>query len=145
MSIPRILVIEDNVADLVLIRYALDQLQDPYHFEVLPDGEAALAFVDEHRSGRREPEPCVILLDLHLPRYNGIEVLTAIRQVPVLSHIHVFVLTSDASPAERGQVTELGGICCIKPSDPDQMTALAADIMATCKGSGQTLPTPARW
>ena len=130
MSIPTILVVEDNLADVVLIRYALDELGHPYRFEVLPDGEAALAFIDEHRAGRRAPEPCVILLDLHLPRYSGIEVLTAIRQEPVLTHLYVFVLTSAASPAERARVTELGGICCLKPSDVEEMKMLAAEIIA---------------
>ena len=144
MSIPNILMIEDNVADLVLIRYAFDHLQEPYQLEVLPDGEAALAFIDDHRSGRRPHEPCVILLDLHLPKYNGIEVLTAIRLEPVLTHIHVFVLTSDASPTERAQITELGGICCFKPSDLEEIKALAADIFATCKGSAPGLARATR-
>jgi CheY-like chemotaxis protein len=135
VSLPTILVIEDNIADLVLIRYALDELGDPYHIEALPDGEAALTFIDQHRSGHRKHDPCVILLDLHLPKYNGIEVLTAIRQAPALTHIFVFVLTSDASPAERSSIIELGGICCFKPSDVDEMKALAAEIMAACKGS----------
>lgn len=143
MSIPTILVIEDNVADQVLIRYALDAIGDPYRFEVLPDGEAALTFVNDHRAGRRKHEPCVILLDLHLPRYNGIEVLTAIRREPFLTHIHVFVLTSDASPAERIQVIELDGICCIKPSGLEEMKALAAEILAACKEPRERLAEPA--
>ena len=134
MSRPTILVIEDNVADLVLLRYALDQHAEPYELHVLSDGEAALLFVNDHRQGRRKTDPCVILLDLHLPKYNGIEVLAAIRQEPVLTHIHVFVLTSHPSPAERARIMELGGICCVKPSDPEEMTALAAEILAACRG-----------
>ena len=137
MSVPTILAIEDNLADVVFIRYGLDELGHPYHFEVLPDGEAALAFIDDHRAGRRQPDPCVILLDLHLPKFNGIEVLTAIRQAPVLTHLYVFVLTSDVSPAERARISELGGICCVKPSDVEEVKALAAEIMAACKGSPQ--------
>jgi len=136
VSVPTILVIEDNVADVFLIRHFLDEQGEAYQLEILPDGEAALAFVAEHRSGVRKHEPCVILLDLHLPKYNGIEVLTAIRQEPVLTHIHVVVLTSDASPAEQTQVIELGGICCVKPSDLDAIKNLAGEIMALCKGSG---------
>ena len=105
------------------------------------DGEAALAFVAEHRTGVRQHEPCVILLDLHLPKYNGIEVLTAIRQEPILKHIHVVVLTSDASPAEQIQVIELGGICCVKPSDLDAIKSLAEEIMALCKGLAEGIAT----
>ncbi len=139
MSIPTILIIEDNWADVVLLRVALDSHGEAYRLEVLPHGEAALAFVDEHRSGGRPHEPCVILLDLHLPRYNGIEVLTAIRQEPVLSHIHVVVLTTAASPADRAEVIELGGIIVEKPSDPDGLRLLASDILALCKGAKLTM------
>jgi len=64
VSIPTILIIEDNLADVFLFRQAFDELGEPYLLEVLTDGEAALAFVAEHRSGARKPEPCRILLDL---------------------------------------------------------------------------------
>ena len=140
-TIPSILVIEDNWADVYLIRHCLDEQGEQYRFEVLPDGEAALAFVAEHRTGVRQHEPCVILLDLHLPKYNGIEVLSALKQEPVLSHIHVVVLTSAASPADRAQITELGGICCLKPSDVDEIRSLTAEIMALCNGRSHRLTT----
>ena len=71
MSVPTILVIEDNMADVFLIRHALDQHGEAYQLEVLPDGEAALGFVAEHRSGIRQHDPCVILLDLYLPKTTG--------------------------------------------------------------------------
>jgi len=141
VSAPTILIIEDNVADLVLIRYAFDELGEPYRIEVLPDGEAALKFIDDHRSGRLQHDPCVILLDLHLPKYNGIEVLTAIRLAPVLSHIHVFVLTTEASPAERAQIIDLGGICCYKPSNIEAIKGLAAEILEACKGTSRLAKT----
>jgi CheY-like chemotaxis protein len=133
VGVPTILVIEDNVADVHLIRYALDAHGEPYRLEVLQDGEAALIFVAEHRSGIRQHDPCVILLDLHLPKYNGIEVLTAIREEPILTHIHVMVLTTTASPADHAQVLELGGICREKPSHPDGISTLAGEILALCK------------
>ena len=63
MSIATILVIEDNVADIVLLRLGLDQTGEEYQLEVLPDGEAALKFIAEHRNGAKTHLPCVILLD----------------------------------------------------------------------------------
>jgi CheY-like chemotaxis protein len=137
--IPTILVIEDNLADVYLLRRIWDEQGEEYYLEVLPNGEAALAFVAEHRAGMREHEPCLILLDLHLPRYNGIEVLTAIREEPALTHIHMVVLTSVASPADYAEITALGGICCIKPSDLADVKALALEIMALCKGRKHVL------
>jgi len=76
----RIVVIEDNPADVDLLRYALDRQGEAYELEVLGDGEQALQFVHEHRTGKRDPEPCVIILDLHLPKYDGLEVLRAIKK-----------------------------------------------------------------
>ena len=133
MSIPTILVIEDNLADIEILRFALNAQGEPYRLEILTDGEAALVFVAEHRSGIRQHDPCVILLDLHLPKYNGIEVLTAIRQEPILTHIHVMVLTTMASPADHAQVIDLGGICREKPSHLDGINTLACEILALCK------------
>jgi CheY-like chemotaxis protein len=134
VSIPTILIIEDNLADVFLFRHAFDELGEPYLLEVLTDGEGALAFVAEHRSGARKPEPCVILLDLHLPKYNGLEVLAAIRVEPPLSHIHVVVLTSRASPEEEIKVMQLGGICRIKPPNLAGIKKLAIELMDICKG-----------
>jgi CheY-like chemotaxis protein len=63
----RIVVIEDNPADVTLLRLALDAQGDPYQLEVLSDGEQALRFVREYASMPGTPEPCVLILDLHLP------------------------------------------------------------------------------
>src|ERR1700760_3163041 len=100
----RIAVIEDNASDVRLLRHALDELGEPYEFEVLRDGEEAMQFVEQHRLGIRKPDPCVIVLDLHLPRYDGTAVLQALRAAPSLGHIRVIVLTTQASPAEEAAV-----------------------------------------
>ena len=55
---------------------------EDYELEILKNGEEALRFVREHRTGIRQPEPCVILLDLHLPMYDGMAILRAIREAP---------------------------------------------------------------
>jgi CheY-like chemotaxis protein len=144
VSIPKILVIEDNLADIFILRHALDTVGEPYLLEVLTDGEAALAFVAKQGDGAREPEPCVILLDLHLPKYNGMEVLAAIRDEPPLSHIHVVVLTSRASPEEEQLITNLGGRCCLKPVGLPAIRQFACDVIDLCKGRGNGLPSTIR-
>lgn len=135
MSVPVILLIEDNWADVYLIREALDRQATPYRMEVLADGEAALNFVGKHRSGAHPHDPCVILLDVNLPKYNGVEVLAAIRQEPVLTHIHVVALSIDFSPADHADLTALGAICRKKPSDLDAHAILAAEILELCKSN----------
>jgi CheY-like chemotaxis protein len=79
MIVAKILVIEDNIADINLLRLALDQRGEKYELQVLNSGDDAIRFIQEQRTGlSEEPEkPCVILLDLHLPKYT--ESLSSMR------------------------------------------------------------------
>ena len=134
MSVPTILIIEDHVPDVVTLRHALDRQGVAYLLEMLPDGEAALAFVHQHRTGQRDHVPCVILLDLYLPKFDGIAILEAIRQAPVLHHIHVVVLTSIATPVQHAQIHAHGALCRIKPTGMEGYYMLAAEIIELCTG-----------
>ena len=136
---PTILVIDDNSADVFLLRHGLDQLGEAYQLEILADGDAALQFVDEHRRGVREPNPCVILLDLQLPEHKGLEGLRAIKREPVLAHIKVVVMTSFASPNEEAKIRSMGAFCRVKPG-PKSVSGydeLAAEVLEICKGAPQ--------
>lgn len=136
----RIIVIEDNTSDVQLLRHAFDELAEPYILEVLLDGEAAIDYVRKY-CREDNPEPCLIVLDLHLPRYDGIEVLRRIKASGVLSLVSVAVLTSGSSPEEYRKVLELGvSLYCQKPLNWDGFVNLACDLFALCKNqSGRTL------
>jgi len=134
----RILVIEDNAFDIVLLRHALDLQGEDYELEILSDGEAALRFVHEHRVRLRVPEPCVILLDLYLPIYDGLAVLRAIREAPALEHIHVVVLTALASPGQEIEIASMGALYRKKSTFLKDVIQLAAEIIAICKSSSAT-------
>src|SRR5436190_2650737 len=136
----RILVIEDNASDIEMLRFALDQQQENYELEILKDGAEALQFVHEHRTGVREPNPCVILIDLHLRLYDGVTILRGIREAPALEHIHVIVLSSTVSPVQRVEIENLGALYRSKPSDLNVLVELAAEIIAICKSLS---PAPA--
>ena len=130
----RILVIEDSPADILLLRHALDAQGDDYEIEVLRDGAEALEFVAAQRTFQDQSHPCVIVLDLHLPKHNGLIVLEAIKQQPALLHIHVVALSSYTSPHDQAEVMALGvRRYCEKPSDLDSWLTLASDILALCR------------
>jgi CheY-like chemotaxis protein len=133
MTPAKILVIEDNESETVLLRHALDHHGEDYELEILNDGEEALRFVQEHRSGVRQPHPCVILLDLYLPRYDGLAVLRAIREAPALEHIHVVVLSGLASSRQQHEIAEMGAIYRRKSSSLNDVIELAAEVIALCK------------
>jgi two-component system, chemotaxis family, response regulator Rcp1 len=134
MSTLKILAVEDNPSDIFVLRRALKALDENCELEVLMDGEKALEFVRAQRESQHEPHPCVILLDLHLPKHNGIEILQAIRHEPVLNHIHVVVLTTIASPQEEKELNRMGADLRLKPNNLAGFSTLAAELIEICKG-----------
>jgi CheY-like chemotaxis protein len=125
-------VVEDNAADIELLRFALDR-QGDHVLEVLEDGEAALRFVAEHRAGLHPPDPCVILLDVHLPKYDGLEILDALKGARTLQHIQVIVMSSIASPEAEAAIRGKGAIYRTKPVTLKKFLELGAEIFALCK------------
>jgi CheY-like chemotaxis protein len=126
--------VEDNSADVFLLRHALDQHPQEYALEVLRDGEEAIEFVNRHRSAGSDAEPCVIVLDLHLPKHDGTAVLRVIKQEPALSLVHVVALTTLASPKDEQEVRELGvRLYKAKPTLVEEWIKLAGEILEICK------------
>jgi CheY-like chemotaxis protein len=130
----KIVMVEDNAADVFLLRHALDQHPEKYILEVLRDGEEAIEFVTRHRSAGRNAEPCVIVLDLHLPKHDGTAVLKVIKQEPVLAMVHVVALTTLASPKDEQEVRELGvRLYRAKPTLVEEWIKLAGEILEICR------------
>jgi len=102
--------------------------------EVASDGERALKFIHSQRENPKDAQPCVILLDLHLPKHDGLEVLGAIRQEPALNHIHVVMVTSGASPRQEAELRRMGVEVRPKPMELSQFEDLAATLLGVCDG-----------
>lgn len=130
----KIVVVEDNSADVFLLRHALDQHEKSYLLEVLRDGEEAIDFVNQQRSAGHQAEPCVIVLDLHLPKHDGTAVLRVIRQEPALALVHVVALTTLASPKDEQEVRDLGvRLYKAKPTLVEEWIKLAGEILEICR------------
>ena len=127
-----IVVIDDNLGDVFLLREALDRTKREYVLKVLRDGEEAMEFCEAcGRDG--EAKPCVMVLDLHLPKYDGTAVLREIRGNPALAHVRVVVWTTVASPSEERQIRELGvRLYRAKPNELDEWLTLAGEILDIC-------------
>lgn len=132
MARAKIMIIEDNPSDIFLLRRALAALQGKeLDLEVASDGERALHYI-RRRDADHEQHPCVILLDLHLPKHDGLEVLRAIRQNPDLNSTHVLVTTNSASSTEADELHRLGVDYRLKPRTLMEFTTLATDLLAIC-------------
>ena len=128
----QILIIDDNHGEVQDLRGALTECGEPYELSVLQDGEAALRFVADHRSGLRQPEPCVIVLDLNLPKHDALAVLAAIKDEPALSHIKVLVVSTLAVPETQALLREMGGLYRERPRDFPGLLAMAVQLLALC-------------
>jgi chemotaxis family two-component system response regulator Rcp1 len=100
----RIVIVEDNPADIVLLEKALKSRNLNYELEHYPDGERAIASLGQKN---RSP-PDLILIDLNLPRHDGFGVLTAVRGNPSLVGVPVGVLTSSEDPKDKHRIALLG-------------------------------------
>jgi CheY-like chemotaxis protein len=125
----QILLVEDSADDADLMIEAFKEGRLDVRISVAEDGEDALAFL--RREGPREtsPRPDLVLLDLHLPRKNGFEVLAEMKQDPELRQIPVVILTSLDSEQAFIDAYNLHANCCVsKPADQDEYAAVVRKI-----------------
>lgn len=103
---PPILLVEDNPMDLDLALRAFERKRLSNPIQVARDGEEALAWLPRWEAG--EPLPALILLDLKLPRVDGLDVLRRLKQHERFRHIPVVVLTSSAEDKDINTAYDLG-------------------------------------
>jgi chemotaxis family two-component system response regulator Rcp1 len=89
-----ILLVEDNPADVRLAQETLKDYKLQNLLHVVTDGEAALAFLRREGAFANAPVPDMVLLDLGLPKLDGMEVLGRIRQDPNLKDMPLVILTA---------------------------------------------------
>jgi CheY-like chemotaxis protein len=122
-----ILLVEDNPMDLDLTRRAFARRKLVNPLEVARDGEEALAYIARWDAG--EEVPSVILLDLKIPKVDGLEVLRRIKENPKYNLIPVVVLTSSAEERDIQTAYKLGANSYIvKPVDFDKFLEVASHI-----------------
>ena len=122
-----ILLVEDRATDLDLTKraFARHRLLNPV--QVARNGEEALAYIRRWEAG--EPTPVCILLDLNLPKVNGLEVLRQIKSHPQFSAIPVIVLTTSSEDRDIRQAYELGcNSYIVKPVDFTKFVEVASQI-----------------
>jgi CheY-like chemotaxis protein len=127
----QVLLVEDSPYDAELMIEALREGNLDIRVSVVEDGEEAMRFLRQQDSYETSPRPDLILLDLHLPRKSGHEVLADIKDDSVLRRIPVIIMTS--SDDERAFIVayDLHANCCVsKPVDPDEY-ALAVKTIET--------------
>jgi len=122
-----ILLIDDNPMDVDLTRRAFIRRKVINPIEVAQDGEAALEYLNLWEAG--SPLPVVILLDINLPKVNGLEVLSRFKASPYSQKVPIIVLTSSAEDRDIQTAYKLGANSYIvKPVDFVKFLEVAGQI-----------------
>lgn len=101
-----VLLVEDSLVDARLTMGALQRGEIPHRMTLVRDGQEAVDFLSRSGIFARAPRPDLILLDLQLPKRNGLEVLWEIRNSDDLRTIPVVVLTSSDDPEDKAQCSQ---------------------------------------
>ncbi len=120
-----ILLVEDDRVDVMTIKRALKEIRVTNRLDIAGDGMEALEFL-------RDPEnemPCIILLDLNMPRMNGVEFLEMVKQDEILKKIPVVVLTTSTEEQDKVDSFSLGVAgYMVKPVDYGQLVEVTRVI-----------------
>ena len=105
---PAVLLVEDDHLDTLQLEreFRKQNLTNAVH--VARNGREALDMLHGGRLEKIEPRPGVVILDINMPRLNGLEFLHLLRRDPALRDLKVFILTTSDDTAERDLARDMG-------------------------------------
>ena len=131
-TLVKILLVEDNLDDVMITKRALKEAKVINELHIVRDGQEAIDFLQHtgsHAEVAKSPRPGLILLDVNLPKLNGIDVLMRIKQDPHLRRIPVIMLTM--SKREEDVIKSYDNGCnsfIQKPVEFDRFVRLVQEI-----------------
>lgn len=130
MRSTRILLVEDSLADVELVREALNATGLPYIIHIAADFEEAKDYIATIAAGTSCPD--IILMDLNLPKGSGFELLRMVRSNPKCNTIPAIIVSSSNAPRDRDQAALLGAAHYFrKPTDFDEFMKLGPLVVAS--------------
>ncbi len=124
-----IILVEDRIEESELVTMAIENLNFNVKVHWIQNGEDALTYFFEEGYQERVTDTQLILLDINLPKVNGLEILKRLKNSD-LKHIPVVVFTTSREPWDVKQAYELYANSYIeKPSGHDEFEKLVADMV----------------
>jgi two-component system response regulator len=124
-----VLLVDDNPADIDLMREILGSCKHHYHVNSVGDGEEAILFL--HRRGKYSEAPCpdLVILDLNLPRKDGRTVLKELKSDSLFCKIPVVVFTTSQTNSDITNSYQLGANCYLrKPGNLNEYRAVVQSM-----------------
>jgi CheY-like chemotaxis protein len=106
--ITTILLVEDDQLDAMDIKRSLDKLNVLYKLVVAKNGEEAIDMMKGNHEVTLENLPDIILIDINMPRMNGLEFLQVIREKPEWKKIKCFMITTSDEKVDKEAAKKLG-------------------------------------
>lgn len=129
---PTVLVADDDANDIFFLRRAFQKAGISCSILDVPDGEKAINYLtgsDGFGDRRRFPLPCLLFLDLKMPKISGFEVLEWLQKHDGVLKMKIVVLSSSNLPSDMQKARLLGAHDYrVKPSDIDDMITMVKDI-----------------
>lgn len=126
-----VLLVEDDPGDVILTQEGLRASKLHINLHVVDNGEKALAFLHREPPYEDAPRPGLIILDLNLPRVNGMEVLKEIKTSESLQTIPTVILTTSRAEEDVVRSYKLGANCYVsKPLNLDEFVKVVGSIEA---------------
>jgi CheY-like chemotaxis protein len=127
-----ILLVEDDPAHAEIVRRNFETFRVANRLVHVPDGQAALDYIyrsDEYQDHERYPEPDLVLLDLRLPKIDGLEVLKTIKSDPEKRQLPIIILTTSAAEADIARAyNNHANSYLVKPVDFNQFITLMENL-----------------
>jgi CheY-like chemotaxis protein len=123
--LPPILIADDDADDLFFTQRVLVKGGTKNPIVTLRDGEEVLQYLRTALGEAAKPEarPCLLFLDIKMPRCDGFEVLTWIRQQKALDSLYIAILSGSDEPRDRKRAADLGANhYLVKPADAKALT-----------------------
>lgn len=108
MKVINILLVEDDNLDVVDIKRTLDKTKIMYALSRAKNGEEALHLLKGEEPAASVSFPDVVLIDLNMPRMNGLELLNVIRSTEEWKHLKCFIITTSEQKIDKDTAQKLG-------------------------------------
>ncbi|MGZ4965313.1 MAG: response regulator [Limisphaerales bacterium] len=132
-----VIYVEDEEDDAIMMQLAWKRVGIDFPLVTLCDGQQALDYFNGSNGyfdRERHPLPCLLLLDLNLPRMNGLEVLKELREKFDKTQLPIVIFSSSDAPKDRRETLEAGAnTYIVKPSGLQQLNKVVASLPSFVK------------